>query len=68
MLQPCSLVSELTTAHHESCEHDLLQIVQCLGAVIDRKNLLLIMELMPRGDLYRNLQRDREGVLRWQRR
>ncbi|KAK9834233.1 hypothetical protein WJX74_009876 [Apatococcus lobatus] len=43
-------------------------IVQCLGAVIDRKNLLLIMELMPRGDLYRNLQRDREGVLRWQRR
>ncbi|KAK9843038.1 hypothetical protein WJX74_005997 [Apatococcus lobatus] len=43
-------------------------IVQCLGAVIDRKNLLLVMELMPRGDLFRNLQRDREGVLRWHKR
>ncbi|KAK9846855.1 hypothetical protein WJX84_007905 [Apatococcus fuscideae] len=43
-------------------------IVQCLGAVIDRTNLLLVMELMPRGDLYRNLQKDKEGILRWHKR
>ena len=43
-------------------------IVQFLGAAIDKEQTLLVMTYMPGGDLHKQIASDKSGMFRWKQR